>query len=314
MAHVTLAASEKAAQDIFGAVRDNFHFAKSDSANFGPFSAGYDLAIRLENGSLDFRADNTVKIDELDIKWEHFNFFLDIDIPEWCIGGFCIIPKPWGGCFLRAPKFCVFSGNPDIHLPINLDNLLTSEVSLTGSLLTRYRIDPLRPATMDDWEAQETIPPLFNKWQIFLDPQTMDIDPIDVADTVGDLIENIGDAIVDNLLGWLPGWAKDIIKAIIGGIADVLRAVLDIADDIQEWISDLLNVSFGILDFIATAIADYFANKYPLFEFEDPYPILDKAPNPNPGFPPQLIPVKIPLRDFRVFNTDAEMVVETNIG
>lgn len=313
MAHITLAASEKTAQDVFSTIRDNFHFAATDSADFGPFSAGYDIAIRLENGSLDFRADNTVKIDELDIKWERLNFFLELDIPEWCIGGFCIIPTPWG-CALRAPRICLFSNDPDIRIPLDLSSLLTTELSVTGSLVTKYFIDPARPASMNAWDAQDAVPPLYNKWQIFIDPQTIDIDPIDIADTVGDLIESIGDAIVDNLLGWLPGWAQSIIRAIFGGIADILREVLDIGDDIQEWISDLLNVSFGILDLIATFIADYFANKTPLFEFEDPYPILGAAPNPNGGVPPTLFPVKIPLLDFKVYNTDVEMVVETNIG
>ncbi len=74
MAHVTLAASEKAFIRIFERVRDEFEFADSDSADFGPFSAGYDIKLHLEGGTVDLRADNTVSVKELDIKWDKFDF------------------------------------------------------------------------------------------------------------------------------------------------------------------------------------------------------------------------------------------------
>jgi hypothetical protein len=61
-------------------------------------------------------------------------------------------------------------------------------------------------------------------------------------------------------------------------------------------------------------LADYFAGQYPLHQIEDPYPMLGAAINPNPGIPIQLIPVKIPIRDLRVFNNDVEMILEGNVG
>jgi hypothetical protein len=96
-------------------------------------------------------------------------------------------------------------------------------------------------------------------------------------------------------------------------VIDLIRAILDIPDDIQEWISDLLNVSFGVLDFVATALADFFAARFPIVEIEDPYPMLEKAPNPNTPAP-DLVPVKIPILDLRVFNDAQEMVIEANVG
>jgi hypothetical protein len=182
-----------------------------------------------------------------------------------------------------------------------------------ASLLTKYFVHPERLPAMDHWDAQDTlasvptqtpfIKSVANRWQVFVDPQTMDLDPIDIADTVGDLLENLVEAAVDGLLGFLPGWIRDIIKAILGPIIDLIRAILDIPDDIQEWISDLLNVSFGLLDFIATAVADYFAAKFPIYEIEDPFPMLEKGANPN-----------IPILDLRVFNDDVEMIIEGNVG
>jgi hypothetical protein len=313
MAHLNIAASENTFKVMFNALRDNFMVSKSDSADFGPFSASYALKAHLEGGTVDLRADNTVQIKELDVKWDQLDLSLGFDIPEICIGGFCIIPSPFG-CILRAPRICIFSADPDISITLPLGGLLTSELSVTASLLTKYHVNPARPAGMNDWDAQDATPSLANHWQLFVDPQTVDVDIFDIADIVGDLLENAVNAVVDGLLGFLPGWARSIIHAILGPIIDLIRAILDIPDDIQEWISDLLNVSFGILDFILQFVADYFASRNPLHEIEDPYPILEATPNPNPGGGAPLIPVKIPIRDLRVFNNDVEMILEANVG
>lgn len=314
MSHLTIAASEKTFTSLFESIRDNFKFTRSDSGDFGPFTASYSLEAHLEGGSVDLRADNTVQIKELDIKWDKLDLSLGIDIPEIVIGGFCIIPNPFGGCILRAPKISIFSDDPDISVTLPLGNLITSELSVTGSLLSKYAVNPARPAGMNDWDAQEANPSLASHWQIFIDPQFLDVDIFDIADIVGDLLENAINSAIDNLLGFLPGWARDLIKSILGPIIDLIRGILDIADDIQEWISDLLNVSFGILDFIVQLVADYFAAKYPIHQIEDPYPILETSTNPNPGFPSSIVPVKIPVRDLKVFNNDQEMVIEGNVG
>jgi hypothetical protein len=313
MAHLTVAASEDTFRRIFEGVRDAFTFAKADSASFGPFSAGYDVALHLENGSVDLRPDGTVLVDELDIKWDKLNLSIGFDIPEQCIGGQCIVPNPFGGCLVRLPKFCVFSADPDVQVTLPLGGLV-SELSLAARLTTRYFVDPARPPGMNDWDAQDTSPPVFNQWQIMLRPEFVDIDPIDIADTVGDLLEAAVTAVVDGLLGFLPGWARDFIKGLLGPVIDLIRAILDIPDDIQEWISDLLNVSFGLLDFVAQALLAYFANDKPLTWIEDPYPILESVANPNGPPPPMLVPVKIPIRDLVVSNTDTEMVIEANVG
>jgi hypothetical protein len=314
MAHLTIAANEKTFIALFETLRDNFHLAKSDSKSFGPFTAGYAMKAHLEGGTVDLRADNTVQIKELDIKWDQLDLSLGIDIPELCVGGFCIIGIPFDGCLVRAPRICVFSADPDIPITLPLGGIITSEISVTGSLVTKYAVNPARPAGMNDWDAQNADPSLANHWQLFLDPQFVDVDVFDIADIVGDLLENALNAAIDGLLGWLPGWAKDLIKAILGPIIDIVRTILDLGDDIQEWISDLLNVSFGLLDFVLQVVADYFAARYPLHQIEDPYPFLPENSNPNPGLLPPLVPVKIPVRDLKVINDDREMVLEANVG
>ncbi len=314
MPHLTVAASERVFKMLFDELRNKFKLSKADSGSFGGFTASYDAVAHLEGGTIDLRGDNTVQIKELDIKWDKLDLSLGVDLPEICVGGFCIIPKPWGGCWVEAPKLCAFSGNPDISVTLPLGGLITSEVSVTGSLAVNYEVNPQRPSGMNPWDAQDAVPSLANHWQLFVRPQTIDLDIFDIADMVGDLLENALNAAIDNLLGGLPGWAKALIKAILGPIIDVVRAILDLADDVQEWISDLLNVSFGLLDLILQLIAQHLAAKTPLHQIEDPYPIIGPAANPNSGAPPMLIPVKVPIRDLRVFNTDKEMIIEANIG
>jgi hypothetical protein len=298
MSHLTVAASEDAFKELFAAVRDGFTFSASDSGSFGPFTGGYSVALHLEDGTVDLRADNTVSIKELDVKFDTLTVTIGVDIPELCTPSICIIPTPFG-CLLEVPPQCLFSDDPDISIPLDLSGIVTSEISVVASPVTRYFVDPARPPGMTPVQAQAADIP--NKWQILLDPQTVDIDFFDIADIVGDLLL---DAIADALKALIP----DVIEFLfpIDEIIDLIRDILDLPDDIGEWLSDLLGVSFGLLNLIATAVADYFANENPIYEFEDPFPILPAVAG--------LIPVKIPIIDFTVQVDDDEMVVEANVG
>jgi hypothetical protein len=304
MSHLTVAASENTVRKVFAKVRDQIAESTSGSADLGPFTVSWNVGFRLENGTLDLQSNNSVLLSELDVVYDPLKLTLGIDLPEVCVGGFCIIPSPFGGCWLRAPRICVFSADPDISLPINLSGLIRSEISGAFRVKTRYFVDPGRTPTMTDLDAEDADVP--NKWQVLLDPIWLDIDPLDIPDIVGNILDQAIDNAVDDLLGWLPGWAKDLIKAILGPIVDLVRAILDIGDDIDEWLSNLLGVSIGILDFVLTIVADYFANRYPILQFEDPFPILD--------YEGPLIPVKVPLRNPAVTVNDVEMVVTIDVG
>jgi hypothetical protein len=303
MSHVTVAVSETAFKELFAVLRDNFTFSKSDSADFGPFSASYSVALHLEDGTVDLQSGNKVSIKELDIKFDTLQAGVGFDIPEICVGGWCIIPTPWG-CALHFPKICVFSADPDISVNLDLSGIVTSEISVTASPVVKYKIDPGRTPGMSDLDAEYAGVP--NMWQIFIDPVTVDIDLFDISDIVGDLLENAVKAVIDGLLWFLPDFAKDLIWAILGPVIDLIRAILDLPDDIAEWLSNLLGVSLGLFNAITTVVADYFANKYPLYEFEDPYPILPASSG--------LIPVKIPIKGLAVQVDADEMVLKASVG
>jgi hypothetical protein len=306
MSHLTAAASEDAFRELFGAVRDAFTFSDSNSASFAGFTAGYSVAAHLEDGTVDLRPDGTVSIKELDVKWDVLQASIGFDIPEICVGGWCIIPNPlpFGpDCLLEFPKICLFSANPDIGISLDLSGIVTTEISVTAGFKTNYFIDPGRTSTMSDLDAEDADVP--NKWQVFLDPKTVDLDLFDIADIVGDLLEQAVTGAIDALIPG-PSWVKSLILAILGPIIDLIRAILDLPDDIAEWFSDLLGVSLGLLNTLLTFVADYFAAQTPILEFEDPFPIL-----PAQG---GLIPVKIPIENFTITVTDDEMVLEADVG
>ena len=303
MSHITTAVSEKAFRELFAVLRDNFTFSKSDSASFARFSASYSVAFHLEDGTVDLQDGNKIAIKELDIKWDQLSVGIGFDIPEICVGGWCIIPTPWG-CALRFPRICVFSKNPDIGISLDLSGIVTSEISVTAKPVVKYRVDPTRTPGMSDLDAEYAGIP--NKWQIFIDPVTVDIDLFDISDIVGDLLENAVKKAIDNLLFFVPGFVKDLIWAILGPVIDLIRWIIDLPDDIAEWFSNLLGVSFGLFNTIVTVVADHFAKKYPIYEFEDPYPILPASSG--------LIPVKIPIKKLAVEVNANEMILKANVG
>ncbi len=304
MAHFTIAVSEKTFQRSFDLLKRNLRFAKADQTSFGIFVAGYDVRAHLEGGTLDLRADNTISVKELDIRWDRLRFTLGINIPEICVGGGCI-NMPWPIPDICLPRVCVFSRNPDVSISPDLAAFVAQEVSFTGSVVARY-FDASVPLPSPDPCAPVRVEPLpsTNQWHIHIDPQTIDVDLFDFPDIVGNLIEN---TLTSAIRAIIPGgFVRDIILAIIGGIADFIRFLLDIPDDIQEWLSDLFNVSFGLLDFIGTMVLDFFSSCNPLYRIDDPLQLL----------PPQdgLVPVRIPLRDLSVRVNDVEMIAEVNIG
>ena len=314
MPHLTVAANETAFITLLNAIRDEFVYEDTFSASTGGLTASAHIKIHLANGSVDLRGDGTVQVSELDIKWDILDLSLSFDIPEQCFGGFCIIPTPFG-CALEFPEVCIFSDNPDLSITLPLGGF-TSEASLTGSLQPVYFVNPDRPAGMNDWDAQDAVPPLYNEWRIHLVPQFVDVDVIDLADTVGDLLENAINTLVDDLLSFLPGFIRDLIKAALGTAVDIIRLILDIPDDLTEFIEDLLNVSLGLGSAIGLVLIAYWSKDNPLVKLEDPYPILEATANPNdaPPGPPQLVPVKIPIRDLTVSNNDTEMILTANVG
>jgi hypothetical protein len=298
------ALSEDAVQALFTAVRDGFSFNETVSGSFGPFSASATAAGHLENGTIDLKANNSIAVDELDLQFDILRACIGVDIPEICVGGWCIIGIPFDGCAVRLPEICVFSANPDIEFCLDIAPFVRFELSAALRPVVKYSVNPGRTPGMNDWDAHDAAVP--NHWQLYIDPLTIDLDLFDIADAVGDLLDDALDAALDTILGPLPGWAKDLIKAILGPVIGVVRAILDFGDDFVEWLSQLIGVSLGLGNLILQLIADYLASGHPLVEFEDPIKVM---PADGP-----LIPVLVPLEFIDVHVTADELVFEADVG
>jgi hypothetical protein len=302
MSHITIAASANAFTQLFNALRNNFHFSKSDSANFGPFSASYAVALHLANGTVHLRDDDVIEVQHLDIVWDTLKVQICFNLPGFCLPSFCIVPDPWNGCLVGFPGLCI--GGP-ICAPLDLSGLVSEVEDLQARLNPVYWVDPARLPGWSDLDAEFAGHP--NKWRIFIDPVEVFVNPIDIPASIGNILENIVKSAIDDLLpGWVPGWAKDWLFSLLGPILDLVKNILGIVGSIEDWLSDLIGNQFNLVALIETAIADYFANQYPLYEFEDPYPILPASGG--------LIPVKLPIRNLSATINSSEMVVLADVG
>jgi hypothetical protein len=297
---------------MFGAVRDDFKFApKIPTVSVGPYSANLDVAMHLENGILTLNDDDTITISNLQLKWDKLSLTLGIDLPDdlACVGGWCIVPTFWG-CAVRLPKICPFEGSPDITIPLDLSGLVTSSVSATAKPVVSYFVNPARPASMSDLDAEDA--GLSNKWRVFLLATSVDVQPFDVSDSIEGILENAAKDAIVGLVSSVAGWAVSLVLDLIGGVLSLIKTILGFTSDVATWIASLLETAFGLggtptsPGLIEAAIVDYFAAQHPIVEFEDPYPILPATAG--------LIPVKIPIRNLAVSINSAELVLRADVG
>jgi len=301
MSHITLAASERAFVELFKLVRDGFAFAKSDGGTFGPFSASYSIALHLEKGTVQLNDDGTIEIKALDVVWDTLKLTVCFDFPGFTIPGFCVIPDPWNGCLVGIPDIPI--GGP-ICIPLDLSGIVSEISEIRARLRTRYFVDPGRLPGWTDLEAEFAGKP--NKWQVFIDPDFVSVDPIDIPASIGNLFENLVEKAIEDLLpDWVPDIVKDVLMALLAPVVDIVKAVMDVFDSVEDFLQDLLGDKLDLLGIIETAVADHFASEFPIDVFEDPYPILTDPP---------LIPVKIPVRNLKADVNSREMIVTGDIG
>jgi len=122
---------------------------------------------------------------------------------------------------------------------------------------------------------------------------------------VGDLLENTVVAAIDALLPDIPV-LKDLVMAVLGSLVDFVRWVLDLGDDIEEWLSDLFSVSFGLFDIIVTAIGNFLADDYPLHKIDDQFEMIPVEGN--------LPAVLVPIDDLNARIDSNELTLTATIG
>ena len=275
MSDVTFSVSERAFKAVFNKIYPSIQLPFDGSnTGLGIVWYGVEGEIHIEAaGDIDFENTNTFLLKELEIGWDKLILRFGIDIPPIKIGGFCLIRMPedsWfapGECIVPIPGGTLFTGAPDIG-PIKL-NLNAIIPYIVTEISGRYTIG-IRKGTDSG-----------KKYQIvYADPQAIDVDPISISDTLGKLpaIVQAGVLVASaQMLALVPEvWMIDVLLSLLGvpTVTAYLLDLLDIHDDIEEWLMDVLNVSIGVDNLLYQVIFGEMLKREGLFKIEDPYPFV----------------------------------------
>jgi len=304
MPNIAIALSERSVQAMFSRIRQDFRFSDTDEKQLLLYTLEWDLGVRLENGSLEFLSNDSVMLKELDLIYDPLRLVIGVDLPEITIGGQCIAPSPFG-CLLRLPRWSLFSESPDFSIPLDIGGILRSEVSAKARIRLRRQTENIRPAGMSPHTAHET--GLSDHWQVLLDVEPVHLKILDGADIAGELLDSAIDQAIEQLFAPLPGWARSAIRSMLGPMKEVIREILELPDDTQEWFEDNIWFILDLPTLIADALLDYYAEEAPLFEIEDPYPII--------GGTAEDLPVLVSIENAAVsVHDNKELVVTARIG
>jgi hypothetical protein len=293
MNEITLAVSERVINQAAAAVEKSFQWSSSGETGHSGnvVRVGYDVAVHAEKGVINligprprpFYSGGIVNISGLSIIWDTLDCYLDLSVPQVCLGGFCIIPDFWGGCILSAPRVCFFGGT--IRVGLNLGGgLIASRVSLAFS-------PDVKQAT--------------GEWDVLAHVVYSNVDLIDWGQTMDNVVHAFVQSVVNQLLGFLPGWARDIIDSVVGGLFDWIAGLIGLGSDVVDWLEQLLGVSVGLFNLALTAIADHFEDKLVLLSLNNPYTIMDSVP--PAGQLPTLPAVGVAINGLSANIQDAEL-------
>ena len=276
---------------------------------------GVDAVIRLVGaGGIEFNDSNTFTVHEVDITWDKFVFTVGIDVPSMKVGGFCLfrLPKDWpligGKCAVPVPPFEIFTKSPDIQVPLDLGPLL-------GSIVTE--VSAICSIEVKDGGTE---------WDVHADPVAVDADLVDIQDTLGQLPGILSAAVavvVLKLKLTFPApWLVDVFLGLVGvpSLTTLVLDMLDIHDDIQEWLMKQLEFSIGIDNLLTEVIADAVLAGVPILHVPKRYEIVGKTtknshelgPWAGGAAPPasvQLPEVELPIKQPDARFTGDEMIV-----
>jgi hypothetical protein len=285
MSDVTFSVNERTFKAVFNKIYPSVKLPFDGSNVVAQVWYGVEGEIHIEGaGDINFEDGNTFLLRELDIGWDKLILRLGFDIPTIRIGKFCLLRVPddapfmAGECLYEFPGVTLFDGAPDIG-PVKL-NLNAIVQYIVTEISGRYTI-----GIQKDGDYQK----------VYADPEAIDVDPISINDTLGKLpgIVQAGVyAASAQILAMVPqAWMVDVILSFLGfpTVTAYLLDLLDIHDDMEEWLMDVLNVSIGIDNLLYQVIFEEMLKRKELFKIEDPYPFVPEVKNMNTsdygGFP-----------------------------
>lgn len=274
---------------------------------------------------VEFNDGNTFTINELDIAWDKLILKVGLDIPARKFGGFCLVRWPedvpfYGGkCMVSVPKVELFTKAPDIEIPLDLSPIfefIITEISAICSLELR----------LEDIKGEKF-------WAIYAEPIAVDADFVDIHGTLGQAPALVGAAVATVVLNFQAAfpaaWVMDAFLGFVGlpTMTSLVLDILDIHDDIEEWLMKALDQSIGIDNLLMEVIFDAILDGQELFKTPKLFEAVKEKkvlsnevggyaevppPVPPPGPPPTevtLAPVKFPIAKPQVQFDDDEMVL-----
>ncbi len=229
-----------------------------------------EAAIHLEGaGDIDFEDGNTFLLKELEIGWDKLILRLGIDLPTIPVGRFCVlrfpddVPFVGGECIYEFPGIELFTASPDI-----------GPVKLNFNAIVQYIVTEISGRfTIEISKDGDYV-------KVFADVEAIDVDPISINDTFGKLPAILQAGVVTCaalIVSKVPQvWLLDFVLGILGlpSVTTWVLNLLDLEDDLSEWLMDKLNFSIGIDNLIYQAIFDAVLKKSEVFKIDDPYPFV----------------------------------------
>jgi hypothetical protein len=270
MNDMTVAISESALKEVFGALVEVFQFELNKSGSGSPRFAVH-VKCHLKRGSFSLVPPDPhnpiykggyFNLTDVIVDWDNLDLTATVHIPKVGWGSVCIVNTPLG-CAVEIPGASFF--DTDISAGIAIDDVLRSRIDLGMAPLSRHI-----------WNGDD------KTYQWLVVPQIVhqNVQPIDVPDTVADLINGLIKKLIDEAMRHLPDWAKDIVDTLVGGLANFIRVLLGVPTNLKVWLEGLLRYSLNPLDLIFQILENCFQNNLSLYTMDDPVEVLPKETSP----------------------------------
>jgi len=290
MADLQLDINKAVFDDVWNKIKSKVRLDLADKLTYRACSISYEVKAHVEGGDIRFNSpsqsqpNGSLEIRRIEILWEKISLTFAVDLKKVTVGGQCILYNPiTDECVERLPVRTFFGNNPDIEFTLPF---------------LPFRSEMSFEATVETYKTAGV-------WMAKLVPVSIDIDPIDVADTIADLFEKL---FRDLLEGILPnGPIGRQIRRILGELVVVMRKVLDWPDELEEYLESILNDDINLTDrvFLKAWLTKELA-KHPVLVTPAQYEVL-----PQSG---ALSTVSVPITVFDIWFFDKCFRVTADLG
>jgi hypothetical protein len=248
---------------------------------------------------------SSIQISELDLIFDVLELRFTVDVPTQTLGGNCVVPNPLTGkCLVRLPSTTLFSSASDLVIPVVLNGIrseLSGELALNMVHFDTDAADDLNAAARGYRDrllgrleelAPDAPPELLDffrmawadGWELRAEAHWADVDLLDLPDMAGDELDKQLNRAIAALGSGLPANVRTVLKAVAGGVSHSVRAVLDLPDDLEEFLLDVITR----IDLVEKALEDLSNSLGFLYLVKIP----DRAKfEVNRGIPPVMIDV-----------------------